>query len=69
MTILMTSLLTILCTGVIFLNFYVYKSMKKNKQDPTLLLILGVPMCIFMLYNLYNSWVSTFELVALRGGL
>ena len=68
MTVLATSFLTIISLGAILLHIYVYKAMKKNNQDSTSFLILGAPVCIFMVYNLYNSWVGTFELIALRGG-
>lgn len=66
MTILGSLVLTLLTISVVLVYVWIYLTMVKAKQDTTVILTLGVPMTILMLYNLTVMWISTFELIVLR---
>lgn len=68
MTILGSLALTLLTIMVMLIYVKIYLRILKDKQDTTIILTLGIPMSVFMVYNLIDMWIATFELIALRGG-
>ena len=68
MPILGSLVLTLLTIVVMLIYVGIYLRILKDKQDTTIILTLGIPMSVFMVYNLIEMWITTFELIALRGG-
>ena len=68
MTILGSLVVTLLTISVILVYVRIYLRILKDKQDTTIILTLGIPMSVFMVYNLMEMWIATLELIALRGG-
>lgn len=67
MTILGSLVVTLLTISVILVYVRIYLRILKDKQDTTIILTLGIPMSVFMVYNLMEMWIATFELISLRG--